>query len=227
MLPKINHKWSVSEEEAKKIQSELAGYVKEEKLSIKPKLVAGVDISYNIGSDLLFGGVVVLSVQDLSIVEKVVISDISRFPYIPGLLSFRETPVLIQAFSKLKTEPDVIFVDGQGIAHPRFFGIASHIGVLYDKPSVGVAKSVLVGSSDSIPQKKGEFSYLRYNGRVVGALLCSQEGKEPIVVSVGHKITLQEAISLTMSMCAGFRIPEPTRLAHIIVNEERRKRTKR
>lgn len=226
MLPKINHSWSVSEEEAKKIQYELSGYVKEESLIVKPKFLAGVDISYNVGSDILFGGVVILSSSDLSIVEKVVVSDISKFPYIPGLLSFRETPILVQAFMKIKNEPDLIFVDGQGIAHPRFFGIASHIGVLYDKPSVGVAKSILVGKPDSIPKKRGEFSYLRYKDRIVGALLCTRDGKEPIVVSVGHKITLMEAISLTMSFCAGFRIPEPTRLAHIIVNEERRKSKK-
>lgn len=224
MQIKINHRWDLTEEEAKRLQSELSSYVREEKLSSKPKLVAGVDISYNVGSNLLFAGVVILSADDLSIVEKVVVSDVSRFPYIPGLLSFRETPPLIQAFSKLKNEPDLIFVDGQGIAHPRYFGIASHIGVLYDKPTIGVAKSILVGTPDEIPRKKGEYSYLRYMGKIVGALLRTVEGGDPIVVSVGHRITLDEAISLTYSMCRGFRIPEPTRLAHVIVNEERRKK---
>lgn len=223
MLPKLNHKWNVSEQEAKRIQLELSSLVREEKLTSKPKIIAGVDISYNIGSNLLFAGVVILSTDDFSVTEKVVVAEESKFPYIPGLLSFRETPPLIQAFSKIRSEPDIIFVDGQGIAHPRFFGIASHIGVIYDKPSVGVAKSILVGTPDSIPTKKGEFSYIRYKGRIIGALLCSQEGKEPIVVSVGHKITLEEAIELTKKACLGHRIPEPTRLAHLLVNEERRK----
>lgn len=223
MTPKISHTWELSEEEARKLQEELSSLVREEELLNEPKLVAGVDTSYDIGSDLLFAGVVVISLEDFSIVEKVVVAEISKFPYIPGLLSFRETPPLIRAFSKLKTEPDMIFVDGQGIAHPRFFGIASHIGVLYDKPTVGVAKSILVGMPEDIPRRKGEFSYLKYKGRVVGALLKSAEGKDPIVVSVGHRITLREAISVTRRLCLGFRIPEPTRLAHIIVNEERKK----
>lgn len=222
MLPKLNHRWDVSEQEAKRIQLELSSLVREQKLTSKPKIIAGVDISYNVGSNLLFAGVVILSTDDLSIIEKVVVAEESKFPYIPGLLSFRETPPLIQAFSKIKHEPDIIFVDGQGIAHPRFFGIASHIGVIYDKPSIGVAKSILVGTPDRIPTKIGEFSYIRYKGRIIGALLCSQEGREPIIVSIGHKITLEEAIELTKKACLGYRIPEPTRLAHLVVNEARR-----
>jgi deoxyribonuclease V len=223
MEPKINHRWDLGEDEAKKLQEELSKMVKEEKLDFIPRFVAGVDISYNFGSDILFAGVVILSYEDLSIVEKVVAVKEVKFKYIPGLLSFRETPAILEAFKKIKTEPDIIFVDGQGIAHPRFFGIASHIGLIYDKPSVGVAKSILVGTPDFIPKKKWEIAPLRFKGRVVGCLVCTDEKSQPIVVSVGHKITLQDALEIVKKMTAGFRIPEPTRLAHIIVNEARRK----
>lgn len=220
---KINHRWDISPEEAKKIQLELSKLVKEVKLEKEPEVVAGVDVSYNTGSNLLYAGVVVITVKDLEIIEKVVVQKEVNFPYIPGLLSFRETPALYEAFSRLKTEPDVIFVDGQGIAHPRFFGIASHIGVLYDKPAVGVAKSILVGTYPYLPKKRWETAPLFFRGRQVGCLLCTQEGAEPIVVSVGYKITLDEAVELTKKLTKGFRIPEPTRLAHIIVNSARRK----
>ncbi len=223
MLPKFDHSWDIDENSAKQLQMELAKLVRQEPLNKDIRLVAGVDISYNVGTNILFAGVVVLSADDFSIVEKVVVVKEVNFPYIPGLLSFRETPALKDAFAKVKNEPDVIFVDGQGIAHPRFFGIASHIGVLYDISTVGVAKTILVGQPDFFPSKEGEFSALRFKGRVVGALLCTKSGQDPVVVSVGHKITLQDAVELTKKFTAGFRIPEPTRLAHIITNEYRRK----
>ncbi len=223
MLLKLNHKWSLTEEEARNLQAKLAKLVAEEKLPADPELIAGVDVSYNVGENILFAGVVVISRRNLKLVEKAVAVKEVKFPYIPGLLSFRETPALIEAFSKLKTEPDIILVDGQGIAHPRAFGIASHIGVLYDKPTVGVAKSILVGKPDFIPKNKGEFAFLRFNGKIVGALLCTQTGSAPVVVSVGHKVTLEESINLVNELAVHFRIPEPTRLAHIVVNEARRK----
>lgn len=222
MEQKINHGWDLSELEAKKLQIELSKLVVQEELKKEVNLVAGADISYDVGSDFLFACVVVLSAKDLSIVEKVVVTKEVKFPYIPGLLSFRETPALIEAFRLLKNEPDVIFIDGQGIAHPRFFGIASHIGVIYDIPTIGVAKRTLVGEADFIPQKKGEFSPLRFKGKIVGALLCTVDGQKPVVVSVGHKITLIQAIELVKKFSLGFRIPEPTRLAHILVNEARK-----
>ena len=223
MKPVIEHPWDLDEESAKKLQIELAKKVKETPLEFEPRYVAGVDISYNVGSDLLFGGVVVLDVQNFSIVDKVVVHKEVKFPYIPGLLSFRETPVLIEAFQKLKVEPDMIFVDGQGLAHPRFFGIASHIGVLYDKPAIGVAKKILVGKPLGWPKKEGEWVPLVFRGRTVGAVLLTQVRQKPIIVSVGHKITLEEAVSWVKKLTGGFRLPEPTRLAHIITNEARRK----
>ncbi len=222
MKVKIKHRWDISEQEAKELQRKLAGLVKQEELKVGPKLVAGVDISYNVGSDLLFAGVVILSSDDFSVIEKTVAIKEVKFPYIPGLLSFRETPALIEAFRKIKNQPDVVFVDGQGIAHPRFFGIASHIGVIYDIPTIGVAKKLLVGEPDFIPEKQWEFSPIRFKGRIVGALLCTREGHKPVVVSVGHKINLIQAIDIVKKFTLGFRIPEPTRLAHIVVNEARK-----
>jgi deoxyribonuclease V len=227
MEPKLNHRWDLTEEDAKKLQQELSKIVREQKLDFTPRLVAGVDISYNIGSDILFAAAVVLNYEDLSIVEKVFAIKEVKFKYIPGLLSFRETPAILEAFSKLKTEPDIIFVDGQGVAHPRFFGIASHIGVIYDKPSIGVAKSILVGTPDFLPKRKWETAPLRFKGKVVGYLMCTDERAQPIVVSVGHKITLDDAVQVVKKMTAGFRIPEPTRLAHIFVNEVRKKYMKK
>ena len=147
----------------------------------------------------------------------------ARFPYIPGLLSFREAPILLRAFRKLKNNPDIVLFDGQGIAHPRRFGLASHMGLVLDKPSIGCAKSRLVGEYSSVENTAGAYSKLIYGNKVVGVVLRTKKNTKPIFVSPGHKINLSLAIRITLKTCCGYRIPEPTRQAHLLVNKLRGK----
>lgn len=226
MEVKLEHPWDMKPDEAEKLQRELREIVKEEQLKSEPKFIAGFDVSYSQGSNKLYAGVIVFSYPDFEIVEKKVTTKEVKFPYIPGFLSFRETPALIEVAKDIEAEPDLIFLDGQGIAHPRFFGIASHVGVIFDKPSIGVAKRILVGEAkpgSSRFMKKGDRIPIIFQGRKVGYLLITREGENPVVVSVGHKITLEEACSWTLRCCLGFRIPEPTRIAHFLVNEYRKR----
>ena len=146
----------------------------------------------------------------------------ARFPYIPGLLSFREAPILLRAFRKLKSNPDIILFDGQGIAHPRHFGLASHMGLILGKPSIGCAKSRLVGEYSSVENTAGAYSKLVYGNKVVGAVLRTKKNTKPIFVSPGHKTNLSFAIRIAMKTCRGYRIPEPIRQAHVYVNDVRR-----
>lgn len=143
-------------------------------------------------------------------------------PYIPGLLSFRETPLILKAVEKVKLEPDLLMVDGQGIAHPRRFGIASHLGVIFDKPAIGVAKSRLVGVYEEPDTEKGAWSFLKDGDETVGAVVRTKTSVKPVFVSVGHKVSLEYAIETVLKCCTKYRLPEPTRRAHIEVNRFRR-----
>jgi len=186
------------------------------------RYIVGIDVSMNRFDRFGYAAVVVFSYPELEVVEVASSKREITFPYIPGLLSFRETPIIAEALEKLKTEPDVIFLDGQGIAHPRRFGIASHIGVLLDKPTIGVAKTRLVGEYEEPPSEKGAWSPLKDKGEVIGAVLRTKNRVKPVFVSTGHRISLEEAVKLTLSVARGYRIPEPTRIAHITVNRIRR-----
>jgi len=157
--------------------------------------------------------VVVLDFPSLELIEVAETTLPVEFPYIPGLLSFRETPVALEAFNKLQNEPDLIFCDGQGIAHPRRFGIACHIGLLAGKPSIGVAKSILVGSFGSLGTKRGDSANLVHNGEVVGVALRTKDKVQPVYVSIGHRISLGTAVELTLRCCIKARLPEPLKLA--------------
>jgi deoxyribonuclease V len=137
---------------------------------------------------------------------------------VPGLLSFREAPAVLEALRLLQNDPDLIFVDGQGIAHPRRVGIASHIGVLVDRPTIGCAKSLLCGQHEAVADSVGSYSYVIDNGEIIGAALRTKAGVKPIYVSIGHKIDLETAIQIVLSCCRGYRLPEPTRLAHLAVS---------
>ena len=221
------HPWNVKPEEAMRIQKRLANLViKEGKLN-KIKYIAGIDVSTTKAEDTGFAAVVVLSYPELKIVEVSYSKKRIPFPYIPGLLSFRETPIVAKALEKLRIEPDIVFIDGQGIAHPRRFGIASHIGVLLDKPTIGVAKTRLIGDYEEPEEKAGSFSFLYDKEEIIGAVLRTKDNVNPVFVSIGHKISLDEAIKLTLSTTKGYRIPEPTRLAHIEVNKIRRNETEK
>ncbi len=219
---KILHSWDVNPDEAIKIQNELRGLVKVEDLKKEINYIAGADISFDKGSNVVYAGIVVLKFPELEEIEhSLVITEVS-FPYIPGLLSFRESPALIKAWEKIEVVPDVVVIDGQGIAHPRRFGIASHFGVLIDRPTIGCAKSLLIGKYDEPAEKTGSYSYLYDSGEIVGVALRTRDNVQPVFVSIGHKITLEESIKIILQTVKGFRIPEPTRHAHNLVNALRR-----
>lgn len=215
------HPWDLNYDAAIEIQRKLSSRVILAPFESKINFVAGADVSYSKGSDTFYSGVVVMNVADMTVVEETTCKGQVSFPYIPGLLSFRESPVLIKAFKKLKHIPDVVIFDGQGIAHPRGLGIASHMGLILETPSIGCAKNLLVGKYTNLGEEVGDFSYLMFGGRAVGVALRTKKGVSPIFVSPGHKVDIPSSISIILSLCRGYRIPEPLRLAHILVNKIR------
>jgi deoxyribonuclease V len=177
--------------------------------SLRPRIVAGADVSYK--GDVARAVFVVM--RDLEPVEKVVVDERVPFPYIPGLLSFREIPPLLSAWRKLQTRPEVIIVDGHGIAHPRRFGIASHLGLVLDVPTIGCAKSRLCGEHEEPAKKRGSWSPLVHKGESIGAALRTRDGCNVVYVSTGHRISLKSAISVVLACAPRYRLPEPQRLA--------------
>ena len=217
------HSWHLSYKEAIRLQDTLKDLLILKKPQGKVCTVAGTDVSYDKASDRFFAGVVVFKLHGtLELIEEVTAVGKVRFPYVPGLLSFREAPILLRAFKRLKNNPDVILFDGQGIAHPRNFGLASHMGVILDKPSIGCAKSRLIGEHAEVENEPGAYSKLLYKNRIVGAVLRTKKNTNPVYVSPGHKINLTCAIRIVLTTCRGYRIPEPIRRAHILVNELRK-----
>lgn len=212
------HNWSMTPREAVELQKRLRERVEIAPLTREVRTIAGSDISYNKHSSTLYTGIVVLQLDTLEVIEEVGVVSEAQFPYVPGLLSFRETPPILEAWSKLKCEPDALMIDGHGIAHPRRFGIASHIGLLIERPTFGCGKSVLVGKYEEPLPERGTWTPLIDKGETIGAALRTKNKVKPIYVNVGHLITLEEAIDLTLRSDAGYRQPEPTRRAHILVN---------
>lgn len=214
-----------SPKEAIKIQKKLAGKVIKKTQFKKINYVAGVDISNEIfkSNKSLHAGVVILSFPQLEIVEKTSYSQVTTFPYIPGLLAFREAPPIIEALEKLKIKPDVIIVDGHGIAHPRKLGIASHIGVLTGYPTIGCAKSILVGTPEGIlSPKRGNHVHLMWQEEIIGNVVMTKDNVAPVYVSIGHKIDLEKATEIVLACIKRYRLPEPTRLAHQYANQVRK-----
>jgi deoxyribonuclease V len=216
------HDWNLSRREAVELQKRLREQVRIAPLGREIKTIAGADISFNKFEPTVYAGIVVLSYPELEVVEESGVVSETRFPYVPGLLSFRETPSVLEAWSQLKTEPDALMLDGQGLAHPRRIGIACHVGLLIERPTLGCAKSVLVGRFEEPPVDRGAWSELIDRGEVVGAALRTKRNVQPIFVSPGHLIDLEGAIDLTLGSDGGYRQPEPTRRAHLLVNALRR-----
>jgi deoxyribonuclease V len=217
------HPWQVTTHEAIAIQKRLRSQVMTENTLGDIRLIAGADIATSKDSPKAYAGVVVLSYPTLEVVEERGLEDEVTFPYIPGLLSFREGPLLIKVFEQLRTDPDVIVFDGQGLAHPRGMGIATHMGLVFDKPTIGCAKSLLFGRYQEPDAEKGAWAELRDSqGQVVGAALRSKLKTSPIFVSIGHRVDLPTAIRILLDCTRGVRIPEPTRLADHIVTQLRR-----
>jgi deoxyribonuclease V len=209
------HDWKVSTAQALEIQMKLAAQVSRVSEDISPRLIAGVDISVNKGDETGIGAVVVLSYPALDLVEMRVVNDRLEFPYVPGLLSFREAPLILAACEGLTVTPDLILVDGQGIAHPRRVGLASHLGLFLNTPTIGCAKSRLCGHHEMPGVEAGSYTDLIDGGEVIGAVLRTKAGVNPVYVSIGHKVDLPTAIHWVLACRRGYRLPEPTRLAHL------------
>lgn len=219
-----NPKWLICEtiEEAQAAQHEMAKKVILEDAISKPiKHIGGMDVS-NTPFDpdqMIFGAIVICSYPTLSIVQTATQANKQKFPYIPGFLGFREVPTLVQAYSQLSISPDVIMVDGHGVSHPRGLGVASHLGVLLDVPTIGVAKSILVGTPAALlPEEVGSQVPLVWKGREIAMLLRTKKRCSPLIISAGHKISLKTATQLVINSLKKHRLPEPTRFAHLAAN---------
>jgi deoxyribonuclease V len=208
------HPWAVSVGEAYGIQEDLRKKLVLEDVPDAPRMVAGIDVSFSPARDLLFAAIVVLDAESLEPLETASAALKPVFPYIPGLLTFREGPVVLEAYEGLSIEPDLLMFDGQGIAHPRGLGLASHVGVLLDKPSIGCAKSRLVGEFKEPKQKRGSMRTLSLNRTKVGVVLRTRDNTKPLFVSPGHRITVETAARRVLDAGRGYRLPEPTRRAH-------------
>ncbi len=207
------HAWPDTAEEAIAIQQELSKEVITSDQLESVQYVAGVDMGFEESGSISRAAVAVLSFPDLQLQEQAIAFRPTSFPYIPGFLSFREIPAVLDALEKVSITPDLILCDGQGIAHPRRFGIASHLGVLIDLPTIGVAKSLLVGKHDELPVEKGAWQPLRYRRETIGAVLRTRTGVKPVYVSSGHRVSLETAIDYVMRCTTKYRLPETTRIA--------------
>lgn len=216
-VPRAPHRWSVSPRQAVGIQRALAECVRVERLAGPVRVVVGADMAFTPDGGTCIAGVVAWDVERRAVIETALARRAARFPYVPGLLSFREAPAVLTALRKLSVEPDVLMLDGQGLAHPRRFGLACHVGLCADRPSVGCAKSRLCGEYVEPGPRRGEISDLMHDEQCVGAVLRSRDGVRPLFVSVGHRITLADAVRVVLDCGAGLRVPEPTRLAHHLV----------
>lgn len=223
---KYVHPWNVSTREAIEIQKDLRHQLVFKALPNKIKRVAGTDVSSSKRSNFIWAGAVVLEYPSLKTVEERWVEGTPLFPYIPGLLSFREIPLILEAIGMLEHRPDVFFCDGQGIAHPRGLGIASHLGVLIDRPTIGCAKKRLVGDFSEVGPARGDYSMLTYKGETVGTVLRTRTGVKPIFVSPGHRATIKDALHMVLNCGGRYRIPEPIRQAHLLVNRVRKKAKK-
>jgi deoxyribonuclease V len=208
----------VTPQEAVAIQRNLAPFVREEPLPAPLQTIAGVDMS--VRGNAVQAAVVLLTYPELAVVDGAVWQGAVEFPYIPGLLSFREVPAVLRALEQLSTMPDLIMCDGQGRAHPRRLGIASHLGALLEWPTVGVAKSLLTGSYSGLGANKGDHVPLRAGSETIGAVVRSRTDVSPLYVSVGHRITLTEAVAITLACATRYRLPEPTRQAHLLSKKQ-------
>lgn len=211
---KTLHDWPMSTVDAKAIQEKFRGKVVRSSSLKKVSLVAGVDIGFENQGKITRAAIAALSFPELQLVEKIIIRTKTTFPYIPGYLSFREVPAALQAFAKLKNIPDLVLCDGQGIAHPRRFGLACHLGLWIQLPTIGVAKSRLIGTYKEPGSRKGSWEPLTDKGQQIGAVLRTRDNVSPVYVSIGHKVDLPTAIQFTLDCTTRYRLPETTRWAH-------------
>jgi deoxyribonuclease V len=208
------HPWQVSAQEAIAIQESLRQQVIREDRFARLQTIAGVDVGFENDGKITRAAVVILQYPGLELAETCVARCPTTFPYVPGLLSFREAPAVLEALDRLRALPDVLICDGQGIAHPRRLGLASHLGLITGLPSVGVAKSRLIGQHEPVGVERGDWQLLWDGGEVIGAAVRTRKGARPLYVSIGHRVSLETAIRLVMACTGSYRLPEPTRQAH-------------
>ena len=222
MKTKLRTRWNLTPREAVRLQQTWRERVETQDQFGPLQYVAGADMAFDPETKLAFAGVIVYHLPELEEVERRMARGPLRFPYVPGLLSFREGPVLLAAFAGLRVEPDVILIDGHGMAHPRRFGIACHLGVLLDKPTIGCAKSILVGEAEEPGAAAGSTSPLVDKGETVGVALRTRDNVAAIYVTIGHRVSLESATRIVIQCTDGFRIPKPTREADHWVGDLRR-----
>lgn len=215
------HGWKLSYSEAVELQKQLAGKICHTPLKKSPELITGLDCAFSKDGKRIVAAAVVLKMPDLAVVETTHAVRKTAFPYIPGLLSFREAPVCIGAVEKIKSKSQLFIIDGQGIAHPRRLGLAAHLGLFLNKPTVGCAKSRLIGTFEEPAAEKGTFTELKDKDQIIGAVVRTRTNVKPLFVSVGNKCTLEDAVEIILSCVVKYRLPEPTRLAHQLVSKIR------
>ena len=222
-MPKVArlHSWDLDPGEALSLQSELGRLVDTSLPLPSYRTIAGSDVSFDRGGEWLFATIIVLNAENFEVIERSGVVVPARFPYVPGLLSFREAPALIEAYEALETRPDVLICDGQGIAHPRRLGLASHVGIWVGIPTIGCAKSRLFGRYKEPGPDPGDWSPLRDRDETIGAVLRTRARVKPLFVSPGHLCNLEGSISTVLAAIRKYRLPIPTRLAHAYVNELR------
>ncbi|MES9823806.1 MAG: deoxyribonuclease V [Candidatus Thiodiazotropha endolucinida] len=210
----LSHSWNLSPTEAVALQNSLRRQVVDRNCYAELQRIAGVDVGFEAHGSITRAAIVVLSYPQLQPLEQSIARLPTSFPYIPGLLSFREVPAILQALSELQQPPDIFLCDGQGMAHPRRFGLACHLGVYTDIPSVGVAKTRLIGSHATVPVEKGGWVPLIDKDETIGAVLRTRTGVKPLYISIGHKISLERSIELVLACTTRYKLPETTRAAH-------------
>lgn len=221
-MNQLEHYKTIDPVAAKELQEDLRQQIKLEPLPKPPKFVAGADISFDFGSDLMHAAIVVLELPEWNAVARSLALDVTSFPYIPGLLAFREMPVLLKAWNQLKMKPDVLILDGHGIAHPRRMGIATHFGIVIDHPTIGCAKNILVGTHGELGIQKGDRADLVDGSEKVGIALRSRTNVNPIYVSPGYKCSFDDAYKIVMQSLTKYKLPKTTRLAHQWANKFRK-----
>lgn len=226
------HSWRVTPREAVQIQSRLRSQIELADRLPQVRRVAGADMAFDLDANRAIAGVVIYAFPQMEEIERVWAETEITFPYVPGLLSFREAPALLKVFARVKNAPDLIFCDGHGYAHPRRFGITSHLGLLLDTPTIGCAKSLLIGTHEPLPADAGAWTPLRDGSEVIGAVLRTRKAVNPIYVTQGHRVSLPTALKFVLSVLDGYRIPRPTRdadhfVAAIKRGEYKRRRSSR
>jgi deoxyribonuclease V len=217
------HTWDLTAAGAAQLQRQLAKEVILSPMRSSPRFAAGLDCAFSTDKKRIIAAAVVLELPGFRLVETAeAVLDV-RFPYVPGLLSFREAPACLEAMRKLQTIPDVVLIDGQGIAHPRRLGLASHLGLFLDVPTIGCAKSRLIGQYGDVPTQKGASVPLLDKGEKIGSVVRTRTNVKPLFISPGHKITHSQAVEIVLSCCTRYRLLEPTRLAHQRVTSLRQK----